>query len=135
MKLTTEYFEDTGTIECYSAGGEFQGRVTVDSESDVTLGITDYVGKGSGMIILRETIPESELSEYNVVKCLLDSVKDRGLVKDKYLHRLVPEEFGYKSVDDAKRKELYEDMTKDQLINELVDMKLQIESLKKVGLI
>jgi len=135
IKLITEYFKDTNSIKCYNANGEFQGKITINSNSEITLGITDYVGKSTGRLTLRSAIPESELSEYNIAKCLLDSVRDRRLVKDEYLSKLVPEEFGYKSYRTMIVEDNYKDMTRDQLIDELVDMKLQIESLEKAGLI
>ena len=132
--FTTKYFKDTNCIECYYKD-ELQGRIVIDLESDVSinLGILEYVGRKTGKLTLRSAIPESKLSDYNIAKCLFDEVKNRGLLDSKYYYKLTPEAFGYKSYRAMIAESEYIHMTKDELIDKIVELTLTLEAAEKAG--
>ena len=133
FKIKTNETKTEYIIECLY-NNIMQGSVVVSGDS-VSLNIKEYIDKGNGVITLRSAVPETEFSEYNITKILLDAIKKRGLVHYEYFYKLTPENFGYKSYESSEIADRFSYMNKDELIKEIVDMTLTLEQLEKQGII
>lgn len=108
------------TIKCMY-NNKLQGSITVDNEN-VSLGVTEYINIGNRSLTLRSAVPESEFSNYNISKLLLDEAKMNGLISEEYFSSMTPETFGYQSYEALLIEENYADMSREELLQEIVDM-------------
>lgn len=94
-----------------------QCNLLIDNE-DVSLGVRDYIELGSGVITLRSAVPETQFSEYNTAKILCDYANNLGLTEVP----LAPEQFGYKSYIAMRRDEEFDKLSKDELIERIIEL-------------
>jgi hypothetical protein len=116
-------------LEC-TYNNRLQGNLEMDiNKNDLAIGVTDYINIGSGMITLRKAVPETDFSEYNIVKMLCD--KFNSIYPDK---KITPEMFGYKSYETLKLEEIddermikYKNMSNEELIAEIINLSNKLE--------
>jgi len=115
---------ETVTLECYY-NNILQGNLVYNFETiEANLGIRKYCDTGTGMITLRTAIPETEFSEYNIAKKLCDEIKNKYNLSNIF----TPETFGYKSYEAMLASEKFENMSKDELIETIINQENQLKN-------
>jgi len=124
---------DGNEIKCFY-NNNLQGNIKVINDN-VSLGIKEYVKSGTGALTLRSAVPETEFSEYNIAKVLIDEAKNKNLIPEKYFSTVSPEMFGYQSYEAVLIEENYANMSKEELLQIIVDTRLQFKALEQQGFI
>ena len=96
------------------------------SGDKVSLGTVQYINAGTGLITLRSAAPETEFSEHNIARLLCEYANNEGI--DGMDRALTPEFFGFRSYDAMRKAEKYDNMTKDEIIEECLKLEDIVDS-------
>lgn len=129
--VTQKTEDDRIILECFF-NDILQGNAIIDNDN-LSIGLRQYIENGSGAYTLRSAVPESELSEYNIAVKLLNYIKSNVLIPLEQHYQLTPGNFGFKSHTALIIEENYKHMNRDELLNVVADMHLQLEAYAQAG--
>ena len=112
FNIIEKQVEDGILVEVFYKDNK-QGELLYNDDQ-VSLGIVQYIQTGRGIITLRSFVPESEFSEYNIALQLCNYINDRGGVDE----IISPEFFGHRSYRAMRKAEKYENMDRNELIED-----------------
>jgi hypothetical protein len=131
VKVSEDEDSNVTTFECLY-GGVMQGTLEYNkSHNTLSMGVRDYILSKSGAMTLRDAVPETELSHYNIANLLIKELQN----KFNKFSNITPNYFGHKSYTQLVLEEqnvegirTYKDMSKDELIDIILKLESRIDT-------